>query len=465
MNIKIDLSTSGIVGDVRALLAEDCEAAKAKLWSGKEDFTGWVTLPEKLSCDVEGAAAEGTACCSGISDCDAAGCIEQAKELQEELADLKNTAEEIKGKCDLFVVVGIGGSYMGAESVIDAIAAHEKLDGPKVVFAGCNMSAAYHRDLIAEMREKETCLCVISKSGGTTEPLAAFSILKEEMAAKYGDEAASRIYAITDRVKGRLREEAKTAGYKIFIVPDDIGGRYSVLTSVGLLPIAVAGIDIDELIAGAADMAADPGWRVDAATRDGAAAAGDDVQGAGPVNAAAYAMTRVALSRSGKWVEIFEYFHPELEFFAEWLKQLFGESEGKEGKGIFPASLMFSRDLHSMGQFIQQGKQIFFETMIIIEDRGEDIVIPESAGEPLAGKTLEQINECAIKGVAAAHTKAGVPVIKIYLPKMDAYNMGQLIYFFEMTCGIAAYISGVNPFDQPGVEAYKAEMKAEIEKL
>ena len=453
MNIKIDLSTSGIVSDVRAMLAEDCEAAKAKLWSGKEDFTGWVSLPEKLICDTENAGAEGAACCSSISDCDAAGCIGQASQLQAELADLKKTAEEIKGKCDLLVVVGIGGSYMGAKCVIDAIAAHEDLDGPKVEFAGCNMSAAYHRKLIAEMREKETCLCVISKSGGTTEPLAAFSILKEEMAAKYGDEATSRIYAITDKEKGRLREEADSAGYKTFIVPDDIGGRYSVLTPVGLLPIAVAGIDIDKLIEGAADMAADPAWRADPSDPDAAA------------NAAAYAMTRVALSRSGKWIEIFEYFHPELDFFAEWLKQLFGESEGKEGKGIFPASLMFSRDLHSMGQFIQQGKQMFFETMIIIENRGEDIVIPESAGAPLAGKTLEQINECAIKGVAAAHTKAGVPVIKIYLPKMDAYNMGQMIYFFEMTCGIAAYISGVNPFDQPGVEAYKAEMKAEIEKL
>ncbi len=419
MNLKIDLSTSGITGDVRALLAEDCQAAKEKLWSGREDFTGWVSLPEKLTCDP-------------------------ANELQAELADLKKTAEEIRAKCELFVVTGIGGSYMGAKCVIDAICAHEDTDGAEVVFAGCNMSAAYHREIISKMREKETCLCVISKSGGTTEPLAAFSILKEVMSEKYGDEATSRIYAITDKETGRLRAESDEAGYKTFIVPDDIGGRYSVLTPVGLLPIAVAGIDVDALIEGAKDMAIDPGWKEDAAS---------------------YAVTRVALSRSGKWIEIFEYFHPELEFFAEWLKQLFGESEGKEGKGIFPASLMFSRDLHSMGQFIQQGKQMFFETMIIIEDRGEDILIPESAGAPLAGKSLEQINGCAIKGVAAAHTKAGVPVIKIYLPKMDAYNMGQLIYFFEMTCGIAAYISGVNPFDQPGVEAYKAEMRAEIEKL
>jgi glucose-6-phosphate isomerase len=442
MNIRIDLSTSGIFGDVRAMLAEDCEAAKAKLWSGKEDFTGWVSLPEKLTCEAPDP---------------------QAKVLQGELADLKETAEEIKGKCDLFVVVGIGGSYMGAKCVIDAIAPHEELNGPKVVFAGYNMSAAFHREIIEEMREKETCLCVISKSGGTTEPLAAFSILKDVMSEKYAGDATSRIYAITDRANGRLREEADEKGYKTFIVPDDIGGRYSVLTSVGLLPAAVAGIDIGALLEGAKDMAADPGWRVDAS--EPVANVSEQAAEGEIVNAAAYAMTRVALSRSGKWIEIFEYFHPELDFFAEWLKQLFGESEGKEGKGIFPASLMFTRDLHSMGQFIQQGKQMFFETMIIIEDRGYDITIPESAGAPLAGKTLEQINECAIKGVAAAHTKAGVPVIKIYLPKMDAYNMGQLIYFFEMTCGIAAYISGVNPFDQPGVEAYKAEMRAEIEKL
>lgn len=434
MNVNVDLSTSGITAEVRGLLASECEVAKARLWSGKEEFTGWVKLPELL--------------CGGGFDSEEEK--EKSNKLRAELDDLKMTADEIKEKCDLLVVVGIGGSYMGAKCVIDALLATDEMEEakekrPEVVFAGCNMSASFHKDIIKKMKDKETCLCVISKSGGTTEPLAAFSILKEAMAVKYGDEATSRIYAITDESKGRLREEADAAGYKTFIVPDDVGGRYSVLTPVGLLPIAVAGININELIVGARDMAVDKGWK------DG--------------DLADYAVTRVALSKSGKWIEIFEYFHPELDFFGEWLKQLFGESEGKEGKGIFPASLMFSRDLHSMGQFIQQGKQMFFETMIIIEDRGEDIMIPESAGAPLAGKTLEQINDCAIKGVAAAHTKAGVPVLKINLPKMNAYNMGQLLYFFEMTCGIAAYISGVNPFDQPGVEAYKAEMKAEIEKL
>ena len=450
MNIKVDLSTSGITSDVRALLAEDAKAAKEKLWSGKEDFTGWVSLPSSLCGSEADVPFKIDPCPEGY-------------DLVEEFEDMKRTAEEIRGKCNLLVVVGIGGSYMGAKCVIDALAGEisvkEEATGqefPEVIFAGCNMSAAFHRNVIKKMHEKETCLCVISKSGGTTEPLAAFSILKEEMDAKYGADATSRIYAITDKSKGRLREEADEAGYKTFIVPDNIGGRYSVLTPVGLLPIAVAGIDIDALVKGAKDLAEEFGQAGSQADKqtDGKA---DSITN--------YAISRVALSKSGKWIEIFEYFHPELDFFGEWLKQLFGESEGKEGKGIFPASLMFSRDLHSMGQFIQQGKQMFFETMIIIEDRGEDITIPQSAGAPLAGKTLEQINDCAIKGVAAAHTKAGVPVIKIILPKMDAYNMGQLIYFFEMTCGIAAYISGVNPFDQPGVEAYKAEMKAEIDAL
>lgn len=413
MSVTVDLSTCGITQGQRNTFTEKLEGALAKLGSGKEAFTGWV---------------------------DAANIV-----TAEEMEDIERTAEEIRGKCDLFVAVGIGGSYLGAQSVMDALFAGSGKDGcPKVVFAGCNMSGAYHRAVLDMMEGSECCLCVISKSGSTTEPLAAFSILKEKMVEKYGDAAVSRIYAITDRARGRLREEADECGYKTFIVPDDIGGRYSVLSPVGLLPLAVAGVDIRALTEGAVSMTNDP--EALESTVD-------------------YALTRVALSMSGKWIEVFEYFHPELHFFGEWLKQLFGESEGKDGKGIFPASLMFTRDLHSMGQFIQQGKPLLFETMIIIDERTDDIVIPESAGAPLAGKSIETINGCAIRGVAAAHTKAGVPVIKIHVPKMDAYCMGQLIYFFERSCAVSAYTMGVQPFDQPGVEAYKQEMRDEIAAL
>lgn len=412
MNLVLDLSTCGITQGQRNTFTEKLQDALTKLGSGKEDFTGWV---------------------------DAAGIVTPG-----EMDDIEETAKAIREKCDLFIVVGIGGSYLGAQAVMDALFCGQGTDGPKVVFAGCNMSGAYHRRILEMMDGCDCCLCVISKSGTTTEPLAAFSILKEKMEEKYGAQASSRIYAVTDREKGRLREEADEAGYRSFVVPDDIGGRYSVLSAVGLLPLAVAGVDIRSLTQGAVDLMTD---------EEACEAEAD------------YALTRVALSMSGKWIEVFEYFHPELHFFGEWLKQLFGESEGKERKGIFPASLMFSRDLHSMGQFIQQGKPLLFETVIIIDERNEDVIIPESAGAPLAGKSIEQINDCAIKGVAAAHTKAGVPVIKLHVPKMDAYNMGQLIYFFEMSCAIAAYTMGVCPFDQPGVEAYKQEMRDEIAKI
>ncbi len=413
MGIVLDLSTCGITQGQRNTFTEQAADAAEKLGSGKEAFTGWV---------------------------DAANIV-----TAEEMEDIEKTAEEIRAKCDLFIAVGIGGSFLGAQAVMDALFAGAGADGcPEVVFAGCNMSGAYHKRIMDMMDGRECCLCVISKSGTTTEPLAAFSILKDKMEEKYGAEAPSRIYAITDREKGRLREEADELGYKSFVVPDDIGGRYSVLSPVGLLPLAVAGVDIRALTKGAVDLAADE-KSLEASTD--------------------YALTRVALSRSGKWIEVFEYFHPELHFFGEWLKQLFGESEGKEGKGIFPASMMFTRDLHSMGQFIQQGKPMLFETMIIIDERPEDIDVPESAGAPLAGMSLETINDCAIKGVIAAHTKAGVPVIKVHVPKMDEEAMGQLIYFFERSCAVAAYTMGVCPFDQPGVEAYKQEMRDEIGRI
>ena len=295
------------------------------------------------------------------------------------------------------------------------------------------------------MRKESVCLCVISKSGSTTEPLLTYSVLKEKMLEKYGmEEAVKRIYVITDEEKGTLRREAEEKGYRAFAVPENVGGRYSVLSSVGLLPIAAAGHDIESLLQGAADMSASEKWKKELLE---------------------YAVCRVALERGGKQVEIFECFETNLLFFGEWLKQLFCESEGKDGKGIFTTCLCFSRDLHSVGQFLQQGRQMFFETLIRIRASEYDFEIPESAGEPYAGKTMKAINECAEEAVVLAHKKAGIPIVTIELPVLDEYNIGKLIYFFELSCAVSAAMTDVDPFNQPGVEAYKKEMKVLVQSL
>ena len=376
------------------------------------DFTGWVNLPKTIDKNV--------------------------------VADIKATAEKIKEQCSLFIVIGVGGSYLGAKAVIDALNGSVD-DFPEVVFAGYNMSAAYLHKVVDRMKNEATCICVISKSGGTTEPLLTYSILKDKMLAKYGvEEAKKRIYVITDAEKGSLRQEVREEGYKSFIVPDNIGGRYSVLSPVGLLPIAVAGHDIDLLLDGTADIADSEDWNG---------------------RLLDYAVSRLALQNQGKKVEIFEYFEANLGYFGEWLKQLFGESEGKDGKGVYPTCLCFSRDLHSMGQFLQQGSQIFYETLIRIKESNYDFVIPECAGKPFARKTLEQINDCSENGVISAHSKAGIPIMTIEIPKLNEFYLGQLIYFFEMSCAISAYCIGVNPFNQPGVENYKSEMRRLVEEL
>ena len=410
--MKIDISGSGINIEDEKNLLEASAASYDELNSGAYDYTGWVSLPHSFD-----------------------------KAL---LEDIKSTADEISEKCTLCVVIGIGGSYLGAKAVIDALGGCRN-GRPELVFAGYNMSASTLKNVTDRMDNEDVCLIVISKSGKTVEPLLSYSILKEKMLDKYSTaEAGRRIYVLTDEEKGELRAEAAENQYKSFVVPSDIGGRYSVLSVVGLLPVAVAGHNIDRLLDGAADTALDKEWK------------GTLLH---------YAVSRVALQRDGKCVEVFEYFEDKLRYFGEWLKQLFGESEGKDGKGAYPACLCFSRDLHSIGQFLQQGSQIFHETMLSIGKSEYDFEIPENAGYPYAGKSLEQINDCAEKGVILAHRKNGIPVITIEIPELNEYYLGKLIYFFEMSCAISALQLGVNPFNQPGVEMYKQEMQKLIREL
>lgn len=411
MDLRIDLSAAGIQADAIKQLQGEALAAYRDLKAEKQEFTGWVNLPLRRD--------------------------------REELNDILTTAAEIQSKYEALIVIGIGGSYLGARAVIEALAYDADAAGIAVRFAGNNMSAAYHRELLDWANEKNICLCVISKSGTTTEPAMAFALFKDLLIRKYGaQEARRRIYAVTDARKGRMREEVEREGYKAFVVPDDTGGRYSVLTAVGLLPIAVAGIDIKRLLSGAAT--ACEHYEQTPALMD-------------------YAICRYILSQS-KQIEIFEYYEPCLQYFAEWLKQLFGESEGKEGKGLFPASLSFSADLHSMGQFLQEGKQIFFETVLDVQNPPTDIVLPDSAGTLLAGRSMNAVNRAALTGVIAAHRSVGVPIVRIEIPELTPDCCGQLIYFFEMTCAVTGLLMGVNPFNQPGVEDYKSEMKKELMK-
>lgn len=377
------------------------------------DYKGWVRLPDELD--------------------------------EEFLSDIIETAREIRKKCSLFVVVGIGGSFLGSKAVIDALNGSRE-GWPEIVFAGYNMNGAYINSLKKKISKESVCLCVISKSGRTVEPLLSYAVLKDLMFEKYGyKEAVKRIYVITDKEKGDLRADAIENNFKSFVIPNNIGGRYSVLSAVGLLPIAVAGHDIRDLIDGAKAMKGSD-WSAD----------GSNIS---------YAAGRTLLQEKGKAVEVFEYFEGNLHFLGEWLRQLFGETEGKEGKGAYPTSLFFSRDLHSIGQFLQQGSQIFYETIIRIKKSNEDIMIPECAGAPYAGKTMEQINSCAEGGVIRAHRKAGIPINEIHIDVLNEFEIGQMIYFFEMSAALSAYAMGLNPFDQPGVEAYKSEMKALVAEL
>lgn len=369
--------------------------------------------------------------------------------------DIVATAEHLRKECDTVVCVGIGGSYLGAKAVIEALSdsfAAYKNQGCNVLFAGQNIGEDYLFELQEYLRGRRFGIIVISKSGTTTEPAIAFRLLREQLEQQVGKEkAATLTVAITDAHRGALRQLATQEGYKTYVIEDSVGGRFSVLTPVGLLPIAVAGYDIRALL-------------------DGAKAMQSATVNANATNlAATYAMTRNALYRAGKKIEILVNFNPKLHFFGEWWKQLYGESEGKDHKGIFPAAVDFTTDLHSMGQWIQDGERTIFETVISVENAAHSVKIPCDEANLdglnyIAGRNVDSVNKMAELGTRLAHVDGGVPNILISIPELSAYYLGQLIYFFEKACGISGYILDVNPFNQPGVEAYKRNMFALLEK-
>jgi len=388
------------------------------------DFTGWVDLP--LNYD------------------------------KEEYERIKKAAAKIQSDSDVLLVVGIGGSYLGAKAVIDLLGhtfynvlPKEKRKTPEIYFVGNNISPVYISHLLEVIEGKDISVNVISKSGTTTEPAIAFRLFRDYLEKKYGREKArKRIYATTDKSRGALRTLASEEGYETFVIPDDVGGRYSVLTAVGLLPIAVSGADIDALMQGAAD--ARERYLTPELTEN---------------PCYQYAAVRNVLYRKDKTIELLVSYEPQFRYFAEWWKQLYGESEGKDGKGIFPASVEFSADLHSMGQYIQDGKRNLFETVIQVERPAKDFIISEDEANLdglnfLTGKGMDYVNKKAFEGTMLAHVDGGVPNLIVEIPELTAYYVGALIYFFEKACGISGYILGVNPFDQPGVEAYKANMFA-----
>ncbi len=375
---------------------------------------------------------------------------------KEEFGRIKKAADKIRSDSDILVVIGIGGSYLGARAAVEMLSHSfssavdkETRKAPLVVFAGNSISSTYLADLLELCEGKDISVNVISKSGTTTEPAIAFRIFKELLEEKYGkEEAKGRIYATTDKAKGALKTLADAEGYETFVVPDDVGGRFSVLTAVGLLPIAAAGIDIDAMMQGAADAVKEYS-KPELAENE----------------CYQYAAVRNILARKGKTVEMMINFEPALHYFGEWWKQLYGESEGKDHKGIFPAAADFSSDLHSMGQYIQEGQRLLFETAILVEEPRKDVTIKTDKENLdglnfLAGKTVDYVNSKAAQGTALAHVDGGVPNLAVRVPKLDAYNFGYMVYFFEKACGISGYVLGVNPFNQPGVEAYKKNMFA-----
>lgn len=363
-----------------------------------------------------------------------------------ELSRLEEAAEKLKSVAEVLVVIGIGGSYLGTKAVQDLLLPAFNNGGTEVIFAGHNISGRYLEELLAHIEGKSVALNVISKSGTTTEPAIAFRILRKWMLDAYGEGAADRIIVTTDESKGALRKTADNAGYTSFVIPDDVGGRYSVFTSVGLLPLAVAGVDIRALLKGAesAEHAlANPALHENAAYL--------------------YAAYRQILNSRGYSVEVMASFEPAMAGINEWWKQLFGESEGKQGKGIFPASVIYSTDLHSMGQYLQDGRRMLFETMVsFTEDQNQtEIPFDEEDGDGLnylVEKTLHEVNQTAMEATALAHAEGGVPILSLEVPKLDAHHAGYLLYFFMKSCAMSAYLSGVNPFDQPGVEQYKQNM-------
>ncbi|MBE6283131.1 MAG: glucose-6-phosphate isomerase [Mediterranea massiliensis] len=408
----------------------EVKAAQEALEKGTRpgnDFLGWLHLPSSITA--------------------------------EHLADLNATAQVLRENCEVVVVAGIGGSYLGARAVIEALSnsftwLQEKKDAPVILYAGHNIGEDYLYELTTYLKDKKFGVINISKSGTTTETALAFRLLKKQCEDQRGKEMAKKvIVAITDACKGAARTTADKEGYKSFIIPDNVGGRFSVLTPVGLLPIAVAGFDINKLVAGAVEMEKACGIDVPFCENP----------------AAIYAATRNELYRQGKKIEILVNYNPKLHYVSEWWKQLYGESEGKEGKGIFPASVDFSTDLHSMGQWIQEGERTIFETVISVENVNHTLQVPTDEENLdglnfLAGKRVDEVNKMAELGTQLAHIDGGVPNLRIVLPALNEENIGGLLYFFEIGCGISGYVLGVNPFNQPGVEAYKKNMFALLNK-
>ncbi len=426
---KIQLNISDVLGcvsraDIEALSADAAKSlSKLTDHSGLgNDFLGWVDLPSRTD--------------------------------DKFLKEIEEAAKVLREECEYVVAIGIGGSYLGAKAVIEAMSnsfAAYLPGAPKVLFAGQNIGEDYLYELQELLKGKKFGIIVISKSGTTTEPAIAFRLLKEQLEAQAGKEAARKlIVAITDAKRGALRTLATSEGYKTFVIEDNVGGRFSVLTPVGLLPIAVAGYDIRALVEGAREM-------------QKATLSGKDM------SAVTYAMTRNALYRSGKKIEILVNYNPKLHFFGEWWKQLYGESEGKDHKGIFPAAVDNSTDLHSMGQWIQEGERIIFETVISVTEQKHEVRIPGDEANLdglnyIAGKRVDEVNKMAELGTRLAHVDGGVPNMQLVLPKISEYCLGQLIYFFEAACGVSGYLLEVNPFNQPGVEAYKKNMFALLAK-
>jgi glucose-6-phosphate isomerase len=401
-------------------------ALEDKTGKGSE-FLGWVHLPSSIA--------------------------------EKDFKDIETVAASFKNQVELLVVIGIGGSYLGAKNILEALSnsfqpLHKKQDHPYIIFAGQNISEDYHYELIEILKERTFGIIVISKSGTTTEPAVAFRLLKNLLESKVGKtKAKDLIVAVTDGKKGSLRTLATQEGYNTFVIPDDIGGRYSVLTPVGLIPIAAAGFNIRLLVEGAKSMERATAKNV-------------------PFEqnlAAIYAAARNSLYKTGKQIEILASYNPKLVYLSEWWKQLYGESEGKEAKGIFPASVTFTADLHSMGQYIQEGLRIIFETVVSVRQTNHELIIPNDPDNLdtlnfLSGKRYDYVNKMAELGTMLAHVDGGVPNIHIELPKINEYHLGEIIYFFEKACGISGYALGVNPFDQPGVEAYKKNMFALLDK-
>ena len=407
--------------------AVDCLRSLYSQTGKGNDFLGWINLPSEIT--------------------------------DEQLKDIETTAKAIRERVDVIVVVGIGGSYLGSKAVSEALSHNfESFESDHaktmIVFAGQNLGEDYLSDLLEILNKKRYGIIVISKSGTTTEPAVAFRILKRHLEEKTGKrEAKNLIIAITDEKKGALRKLANDEGYKTFIIPNDVGGRYSVLTPVGLVPLAVAGFDIRSLVEGAKSMQLRTGPDIEFNEN----------------TAALYATVRYLLYLKGKKIEILANFENKLHYLAEWWKQLFGESEGKENKGIFPASVDLTTDLHSLGQYIQEGERIIFETVITVKRQKSKLLIPADDKNLdglnfLAGKRIDEVNKMAELGTMLAHVDGGVPNIKIEIPRIDEFHLGQLMYFFEIACGISGYLLDVNPFDQPGVEAYKKNMFALLDK-